>query len=63
MIGERITKNTPLPPFPDDLIESLRKGQVYVSQSHTRKMNNFLKGFVLSTTKDKYPTVEEKKNT
>ena len=59
LIGEKITKYIPLPPFPEDLKESLRAGLVYVSQTETRKMNTFLKDHVRNITKDEYPSPKE----
>lgn len=52
---------TVLPQFPKDLNDSILKGLVYVDQTHTKKMNDFLKAHIKAVTKDAYPTRNENK--
>ncbi|XP_034250242.1 uncharacterized protein LOC117650754 [Thrips palmi] len=60
-IGQRITIYKLLPPFPPKLVESFEKGLVYRKQTHTQRMNEFLKAHILNVTKDLYPYKSEYK--
>lgn len=55
-MGQVITKSTPLPPFPDTLTESLKKG-IY----NTMAINQFFKKHIKFVTGDEYPTKSEYK--
>lgn len=48
-----------MPEFSKALKESIRSKLVYVHQTHTKRMNDFLKKHIFNITKDDYCTKEE----